>query len=76
MDLTALLTWNLRSILIHERVATLEFHSVDLSTFEKYDEFLNCIQACGITGTYDGASHILGASIDYDTGIVRVRTQL
>jgi len=76
MDLPALLSWNLRAILIHEKIATLEFLSVDLSTFEKYNEFLECIQASGVTGMYDGKCYILDASIDHDTGVVRVRTQL
>jgi hypothetical protein len=76
MDLPALLSWNLRAILIQERVATLEFLSVDLSTFDKYNEFLECIRASGITGVYDGSCFILDASIDHDTGVVRVRTQL
>jgi hypothetical protein len=76
MDLPALLSWNLRAILIQDKIATLEFNSVDLSTFEKYNEFLNCIQASGVTGMYDGSCYILDASIDHDTGVVRVRTQL
>ena len=74
MNITQLKEWNLRKIEIWNNIATLEFHSVDITIPDVHSHFLNVLISAGVKGVKgaDG-EYRLSASMDHDTGIVRVQ---